>query len=252
MAPTPRAWRSLGRPGGRPLRRAAPGREPQGRPRPRWSPGVRLTHPDRVLYPAQGTTKRDLARFYESIADWVLPQLRGRPLTLVRCPEGQGKECFYMKHSGVWAPPALRRIRIRETTKIGEYLVVDDLAGVVSLVQMGILEIHTWNSTADHLEIPNRVVFDLDPGPAVPWPEVLEAARLVRATLEGVGFESFVKTTGGKGLHVVVPLQAEAGWDESYEFSERIAEEIEERLPHPGFSDDVLEDCPARAAAECG
>jgi bifunctional non-homologous end joining protein LigD len=131
-----------------------------------------------------------------------------------------------MKHSGVWAPPALRRIRIREKTKIGEYLVVDDLAGLVSLVQMGILEIHTWNSTADHLETPDRVVFDLDPGPAVPWPEVLEAARLVRGTLEAVGLESFVKTTGGKGLHVVVPLRAEAGWDEAYDFSRRIAEDI--------------------------
>src|SRR5262249_54014023 len=158
----------------------------------------------------------------ESIADWVLPHLRGRPLTLVRCPEGQGKECFYMKHSGVWAPPALRRIRIREKTKVGEYLVVDDLAGLVSLVQMGILEIHTWNSTAEHLETPDRVVFDLDPGPAVPWPDVIEAARLVRTTLDGVGLESFVKTTGGKGLHVVVPIRADTGWDETYHFTERI------------------------------
>jgi bifunctional non-homologous end joining protein LigD len=193
--------------------------------------GVRLTHPDRVLYPARGMTKQDLARFYESIADWVLPHLRGRPLTLVRCPEEQGKECFYMKHSGVWAPPTLRRIRIREKTKVGEYLIVDDLVGLVSLVQMGILEIHTWNSTAEHLETPDRVVFDLDPGPAVPWPEVIEAARLVRAMLEGVGLESFVKTTGGKGLHVVVPLRLEAGWDETYGFTERIAEEIVRRDP---------------------
>jgi bifunctional non-homologous end joining protein LigD len=193
--------------------------------------GVRLTHPDRVLYPAQGTTKRDLARFYESIADWVLPHVRGRPLTLVRCPEGQDRECFYMKHSGVWAPAALRRIRIREKLKIGEYLVVDDLAGLVSLVQMGILEIHTWNSTADHLETPDRAVFDLDPGPEIPWPAVLEAARRVRGALEAVGLESFVKTTGGKGLHVVVPLRPEAGWDETFEFSRRIAEDLVRRDP---------------------
>jgi bifunctional non-homologous end joining protein LigD len=193
--------------------------------------GVRLTHADRVLYPEQGTTKRDLARFYESIADWVLPHLRGRPLTLVRCPEGQAKACFYVKHAGAWAPAALRRIRIQEKTKMAEYLVVDDVAGLVSLVQMGILEIHTWNSTAEHLETPDRLVFDLDPGPAVPWPEVIETARLVRGMLEAVGLESFVKTTGGKGLHVVVPLRADAGWEDGYEFSRRIAEEIVRRDP---------------------
>jgi bifunctional non-homologous end joining protein LigD len=184
-----------------------------------------------VLYPAQGTTKRDLALFYESIADWILPHLKGRPLTLVRCPEGTEKDCFFMKHSGVWAPPALRRIEIQEKTKVGEYLVVDDLEGLVSLVQMGILEIHTWNSTADHLEHPDRVVFDLDPDPSVPWPRIIEAARRVRAHLEGLGLESFVKTTGGKGLHVMVPLAPEAGWDEGYEFSRQVAEAIEREEP---------------------
>jgi bifunctional non-homologous end joining protein LigD len=221
----------VGTAAGRPARRP-PARERRPRLRgARDAPaievaGVRLTHADRVLYPALGTTKRGLAEFYESIAPWILPQLRGRPLTLVRCPDGLGGECFYMKHSGVWGPPALRRIRIREKTKVGEYLVVDDLAGLVSLVQMGILEIHTWNSTAEHLETPDRVVFDLDPGPEVPWRAVLQAARLVRTTLEGVGLESFVKTTGGQGLHVVVPLRPEAGWEESFEFSRRVAEAI--------------------------
>src|SRR5262249_37326988 len=127
--------------------------------------GVRVTHADRVLYPPQGITKRDLARFYVSIADAVLPHVVGRPLTLVRCPEGAEKDCFYMKHSGVWAPPALRRVKIREKTKTGEYLVVDDLAGLVSLVQMGILEIHTWNVVADRIEKPDSVVFDLAPDP---------------------------------------------------------------------------------------
>jgi bifunctional non-homologous end joining protein LigD len=193
--------------------------------------GVRLTHPDRLLYPVQGTTKRDLALFYESIADWVLPGLRGRPLTLVRCPEGTGKPCFYMKHSGVWAPPALRRIRIQEKTKVGDYLVVDDLAGLISLVQMGILEIHTWNSTAEHLEQPDRIVFDLDPGPAVGWSRVVDAAGHVRAALERLGLESFVRTTGGKGLHVVAPLVPDAGWDECYEFSRAVAEAIAREDP---------------------
>ena len=108
--------------------------------------GVRLTHPERVLYPPQGITKHDLALFYESISKWILPHVKGRPLTLVRCPEGAEKDCFYMKHSGVWAPEALRRVKIQEKTKVGEYLVADDLQGLISLVQMGILEIHTWNA----------------------------------------------------------------------------------------------------------
>jgi len=193
--------------------------------------GVRLTHPDRVLYPAQGLTKRDLAEFYVSIADWILPHVVGRPLTLVRCPEGLEKDCFYMKHSGVWAPPALRRVRIKEKTKTGDYLVVDDLAGVISLVQMGILEIHTWNSLADSVEEPNRIVFDLDPGPAVPFDEVMAGARLLRESLGAVGLESFVKTTGGKGLHVVVPLGPGHGWDETFGFSELVASQIVKEDP---------------------
>jgi bifunctional non-homologous end joining protein LigD len=217
-----------------PTEQVAPAEAP---PRPRRSDepapkvsatvaGVRLTHPDRVLYPGQGITKRDLAVFYESIADWILPHVVGRPLTLVRCPEGLEKDCFYMKHSGVWAPPALRRVKIREKTKVGDYLVVDDLAGIISLAQMGILEIHTWNSMADRVEEPNRIVFDLDPGPAVDFDRVMAGARLVRESLRSVGLESFVKTTGGKGLHVVVPLAPGHGWEETFGFSELVATQI--------------------------
>src|SRR5207245_1262233 len=108
--------------------------------------------------------------------------------------------CFYMKHAGVWAPPVLRRVPIRERKKVGEYLVIQDLAGVIALAQMDVLEIHTWNSLVDNVERPDRVIFDLDPGPQVPWPAVIEAARLVRASLESLGLEGFVKSTGGRGL----------------------------------------------------
>src|SRR6185369_14288695 len=158
--------------------------------------GVRLTHPNRVLYPPQGITKHDLALFYESIADWILPHLKGRPTALVRCPEGVDGACFYQKHAGFGVPDAIRRVHIKERTKSGEYLVVDTLPALISLAQLGILEIHTWNSTAEDLEHPNRVVFDLDPAPDVPWPRVIEAARLVRDRLKSVKLESFVKTTG--------------------------------------------------------
>ena len=189
---------------------------------------VRITHPDRVIYPREGITKLDLARFYERIADWILPHLEGRPLTLVRCPEGIGTECFYMKHSKVWAPPGVRRVNIQEKTKVGEYLVADTVTALVGLVQMGILEIHTWNSRDHQIEQPDRLVLDLDPGPEVPWSWVIEAARLVRRVLERAGLESFPKTTGGRGLHVVVPLAPSADWQTCLEFSRTIATILEQ------------------------
>jgi bifunctional non-homologous end joining protein LigD len=192
--------------------------------------GVSISNPGRTLYPAAGISKLDLARYYQSIADWILPHVVGRPLTLVRCPKGltgAPDACFYMKHSNVWAPPALRRVHIKERTKRGEYLVIEDIAGVISLVQMDILEIHGWNSLADDVEHPNRVVFDLDPGPEVRWPEVVEAARLVRKSLETLELESWVKNTGGNGLHVVVPLAPGPArgpsWEDCFEFTRLLA-----------------------------
>jgi len=186
--------------------------------------GVRLTHAARILYPPHGTTKLDLARFYEAIAEWILPHLKDRPTTLVRCPEGAHKTCFYQKHVGYWAPESLRRVKIQEKRKVGVYLVVDSLASLIGLVQIGILEIHTWNSVVERLEQPDRVVFDLDPGPGVQWTEVIECARLVREALRGLGLESFVKTTGGKGLHVVMPLTPGPSWEETARFSRAVAE----------------------------
>jgi len=193
--------------------------------------GVRITHPDRVLYPDQGITKRELAAFYVSIADRILPHLLDRPTTLVRCPEGLAGECFYQKHVGTWAPPSLRRVKIQEKRKVGDYLVVDDLPGLVGLVQIGILEIHTWNSRTEHLEQPDRLVFDLDPAEDVPWPAVIAAARLLRARLEEQDLQSFVKTTGGKGLHLVVPITRGPGWDECLEFSRGVAQELVREAP---------------------
>jgi len=193
--------------------------------------GVRLTHVDRVLYPPQGITKFDLARFYESIADWILPHLKNRPTTLVRCPEGAHKGCFYQKHTGYWAPDTVRRVKIKEKKKVGEYLVVDDLPALIGLVQIGILEVHTWNSVVDDLERPNRIVMDLDPGPGVEWARVIDAARLLRARLDALGLESFVKTTGGKGLHVVVPLSPPTTWDEGSTFARALAATLARERP---------------------
>jgi bifunctional non-homologous end joining protein LigD len=161
----------------------------------------------------------------------MVPHVAGRPLTLVRCPEGISKDCFFMKHSKIWAPSTLRRVRIQEKTKLGEYLIADDLPGVIGLVQMGIVEIHTWNSTFDRLEQPNRIVFDLDPGHRVTWPRVVAAARMVRTALAALDLEAYVKTTGGRGLHVVVPLVPHADWAECLAFARALSERLERANP---------------------
>jgi bifunctional non-homologous end joining protein LigD len=188
--------------------------------------GIRITHPHRVVFPAIGFTKLDLARFYERLAERILPHLVGRPLTLLRCPDGAGPSCAFMRHSKVWTWTPLRRVRIQEKHKIGEYLVAEDLRGLIALVQMDILEIHTWNSTIDAIEQPNRLVIDLDPGPTVAWSEVVTAARRLRALLAALDLESFVKTTGGDGLHVVVPLRPAHDWRECLAFARAVAEAL--------------------------
>ena len=199
--------------------------------------GVSISHPDRVLFPDARATKLDLARYYDTIADWILPHLVDRPLTLVRCPNGvrggpaRSADCFYMKHSKVWTWPAIRRVRIREKTKVGEYLIADSLTALIALVQMDVLEIHTWNSTFAAVERPDRIVIDLDPGTRVEWRTVVKAARLVRQLLSVLDLESFVKTTGGRGVHVVVPLQPEADWAACLAFARAFAQALVRRQP---------------------
>jgi bifunctional non-homologous end joining protein LigD len=183
--------------------------------------GVRLTHPDRVYYPDLGFTKLDLALYYVTIADHVLPLIEGRPLTLVRCPDGVGGEAFYQKKSGSWTPPQIRRFAVPE--RGDEHLFVDSVPGLVALAQAGILEVHPWNSRVSSIEQPDQVIFDLDPDEALPFSRVAAAARRVRALLLDLGLESFVKTTGGKGLHVCVPLLPERGWEELEELTRAAA-----------------------------
>jgi bifunctional non-homologous end joining protein LigD len=200
--------------------------------------GVGISHPDRVMFSDANVTKLGLARYYEGIAEWALPHLVDRPLTLVRCPIGvrsgspkKGDDCFFMKHSKVWAPPAIRRVRIREKTKIGEYLIADSIAALVGLVQMDILEVHTWNSRFSAIEHPDRLVIDLDPGDDVRWPLIVEAAQLVRRLLRVLELDCFVKTTGGRGLHVVVPLVADRDWAECLDFARTFAQALVRRQP---------------------
>jgi bifunctional non-homologous end joining protein LigD len=201
--------------------------------------GVAISHADRPVFPAAGLTKVDVARYYAAIGEWIVPHLADRPLTLVRCPEGAAGACFYMKHAKVWAPwpergrgpEPLRRVRIREKTKIGEYLIADSVSAVVGLVQMGILEVHTWNSRFARIEQPDRIVIDLDPGVRVTWPRVIAAARVVRELLETLGLDSFVKTTGGRGLHVVVPLTPRDNWSHCLAFARAVADALVRHAP---------------------
>jgi bifunctional non-homologous end joining protein LigD len=193
--------------------------------------GIRLTNPGRLLYPERGLTKFGLALFYAQIADWMLPHVAGRPLSLLRCPEGWQKTRFFQKHLGPGAPEVLQRIQIVEKRKPAEYAVLHDVAGIVALVQMGVLEIHVWGCRADDVERPDRLVFDLDPSPEVDWQGVIQAAHRVRDELHAFDLESFVKTTGGKGLHVVVPIQRRHEWPEVKAFCKAIAERLAHESP---------------------
>jgi bifunctional non-homologous end joining protein LigD len=184
--------------------------------------GVRLTSPDKVLYPEQGITKLDLAEYYRAVADWMQPHVSGRPLTLVRCPSGRGR-CFFQKHIDDSAPPDIRRVEVEESDGPATYGVVDSAAGLVSLAQLGALELHTFNVREDQLEKPDRFIIDLDPDEGIEWDVVVDAATHVGTVLDELGLVSFLKTTGGKGLHVVVPLTRRAGWDEVRAFSKAVA-----------------------------
>ncbi|HYE07521.1 MAG TPA: non-homologous end-joining DNA ligase [Planctomycetota bacterium] len=199
--------------------------------------GIRITHPDRVVYPEDGRTKLDVVRYYEAIAPWMLPHVAGRPLTLVRCDRGihpgePKNGCLYMRHqTNAWALSVVRHVKIREQHKIGDYLVADTAQALVALAQANIIELHPWNSTVDALEQPDRVIFDIDPGDGVAWADVVETAHLIRSVLAKLGLETWPKTTGGKGLHVDCPFQRHHGWDECFAFAHAVAALIEAHQP---------------------
>ncbi|BAU48322.1 DNA ligase [Sulfurifustis variabilis] len=194
---------------------------------------VRITNADKVLYPEQGVTKEELALYYEAVGEWMLPHVVRRPLTLLRCPEGPHKQCFWQKHATRGMPEELRRVPIAEHggKDVETYLAVDSLQGVLALVQMGVLEIHVWGSRIDRPDQPDRLIFDIDPDPSLGWDAVLEAVALVYARVLDLGLAGFVRTTGGKGLHVVVPIARRHDWDEAKAFSKALADDIVRRNP---------------------
>jgi bifunctional non-homologous end joining protein LigD len=193
--------------------------------------GVALTHPERVLYPELGVTKRELAEYYAAVAERLLPHVADRPLTLVRCPEGRAASCFYQKHRTRDLPDAIQGIRVPEKGKTGLYVGIRDVAGLIELVQRGVLELHPWGARADELERPDRLVLDLDPGPGVPWARVVAAARELRGLADELGLASFARTTGGKGLHVVLPIERRSTWEEAKGFAHALAAALARRDP---------------------
>jgi bifunctional non-homologous end joining protein LigD len=190
---------------------------------------VALTHPDRVLWPDVGVTKQGLAEFYLEIWPRISPFIVDRPLTLVRCPGGVEEGCFYQKHA--WAGINEHIVRVRDPEDGEELLAIKDVKGLVSLVQASVLEIHVWGAKLASLEKPDGITFDLDPDAEVVWGDVVSAAFEVRDRLKEQGLESFVKTTGGKGLHVYAPLKPLDGWAEVKEFAHQLGRAMAKDSP---------------------
>ena len=193
--------------------------------------GVKLSNPDKLLYPEAGITKKDLALFYESISDWILPHLRNRPLTLVRCPNGWGKQCFYQKHPDAKVDAVIERVTVQESNGPTLYMMANSEAALVALLQMGALELHPFGSSAPKLGCPDRLVFDFDPDDGISWTTLVEGVQLLKTLLEELGLKTYIKTTGGKGLHVVVPIKPSFGWDEIKQFTKSIAELLVQSFP---------------------
>jgi bifunctional non-homologous end joining protein LigD len=186
-----------------------------------WKEGdVQFTHPDRVYWVDVGVTKQDLADYYRLVWDWMAPHVVNRPLALVRCPEGTKGQCFFQKHAS--AGLTEQRLRTVIDNNKRQIIAVEDIDGLLSLVQAGVLEVHVRGSLIDHLDRCDRIVFDIDPGDGVAWAEVVAAARDVRERLAALELESFVKLSGGKGLHVVLPIEG-ADWDTTKTFAQTVA-----------------------------
>jgi bifunctional non-homologous end joining protein LigD len=192
---------------------------------------VALTNPQKRLFSRAGVTKVELASYYEEVAERMLPHLSGRLLTLLRCPESEARGCFFQKHATGSEPDGVESTRVREAAKTDSYLYVEDVRGLVGLALMGVLEVHVWGSRRDRLERPDRLVFDLDPGPGVPFAAVARAARDLRRAFERLDLASFALLTGSRGVHVVLPLDRRADFGEVRRFAKAVAERLEAEQP---------------------
>ena len=215
--------------------KAAAGRP--GRPAPPPGPagpivaGVPITHPDRSVYPGPGVTKLQVAEYYARIAPRLLPYVAGRPLSIVRCPDGTGSACFFQKHVGQHAIPGVEVAMIEDSAGRNPYIVANTAKALVGLAQMHALELHVWGAKVASIERPDSLIFDLDPGPGLTWAMLVAAARRTRSVLDALGLVALVKTTGGKGVHVVVPLQRRHSWDEVKDFAHGVAVHLAQNYP---------------------
>ncbi|HXV29611.1 MAG TPA: DNA ligase D, partial [Sinorhizobium sp.] len=194
--------------------------------------GIRISSPARILFEGQGISKIDLARYYAVVADRMLPFVADHPVSLTRCPQGRQKDCFYQRHAGEGFPGEIRPVSITEASgESADYMYIHDARGLVAAVQMGTLEFHIWGAAIDKLDAPDRLVFDLDPDLSVAFATVKRAAVSLRDTLAEIGLASFALVTGGKGIHVIVPLIRSAGWDEVKRFARAVAQDFADRDP---------------------
>ncbi len=194
---------------------------------------VRLTHPDKILDNETGLTKQQLADYFWAVAPHMLPHIEGRPLSLVRCPEGSGKPCFFQKHTNQMLPPGVETVEMpdKKTGKLEPYITLSTPEALAGLAQIGVLEIHPWGSKNNDLEHPDRIIIDLDPDPALPWKTLASSANEVRRALQDLGLESFLKLTGGKGLHIVAPIVPELEWSAVKDFAHQLVLAMEQQNP---------------------
>lgn len=192
--------------------------------------GIHLSHPEKIYFPKLKITKADLAQYYHHAIAWILPHLIKRPLAVLRCPEGLQGECFYQKHIET-LPDTLGQVTVKEQNATRQHLVIKNEKSLMTLIQFGALELHTWSALADDIDTPDRMIFDLDPGPDVSFNKVIHAAQQLKAELEKLNLQSFVKTSGKKGLHVFIPLKRVHSWDEVKDFAYQLAQKITTRAP---------------------
>ncbi|HVY04428.1 MAG TPA: DNA ligase D [Burkholderiales bacterium] len=193
--------------------------------------GVRITHPDRVIDKDSGFTKLDLARYYEKIAPWILPHLKDRPVALVRAPDGAQGELFFQKHAEHMKIPGIRLLDPKFDPGHPALMVIDSVKALVGTVQMGTIELHTWNGTTRSADKPDQMIFDLDPDPVLKWDSMVDGAKLTRSLLQELGLDSNLKTSGGKGLHIVVPLARRDSWDDVFAFAQAVTRHLATTLP---------------------
>lgn len=193
--------------------------------------GVRISNAQRQIDQSSGATKGELAAFYESISDWAVPHLAGRPVSLLRAPEGVGGETFFQKHAERLAIPNIRHLDPALDPEHGSYMEVNNVRALVGAVQMGSIEFHTWGAGSSNIDRPDRLTLDLDPDPDLPWKSMLEATELVLAVLDELGLESWLKTSGGKGMHIIIPLARHIDWETAKNFSRAISAFMAQQLP---------------------